>query len=78
MDRKEYLYQRRNRCVGRLLGELEGIVPEELMGQVRRAVKTRVSEYHTDVLDVIDDNNGAVFNALAMKVRDRVGSSSSH
>lgn len=73
MDRVEYLYQRKNRCVGRILGELEGIVPDELMAQVRRTIKTRVSEYHSDVLSVIDDNNNVILNDLAVRVRDRVG-----
>jgi len=74
MDRTEYLYQRRNRCVGRLLGELESFIPEEMMGDVRRAVKTRMSEYHTDVLDVLDNEPDTVFNSYAIKVKDRIGS----
>lgn len=72
MDRREYLYQRRNRCVGRILGELESIIPEEMMPDIRRAVRTRMSEYHTDVLEVIDLETETKFNALAVKVRDRI------
>jgi hypothetical protein len=78
MECREYLYLRRNRCVGRLLGELEDVVPEEIMGQVRRIVKTRISEYHTDVLDAIDGAASVQFNAIAMKVRDQVGSQGTH
>jgi len=74
MDTREYLFQRKNRCVGRILGELERILPTSLMSEVRGVVKTRLSDYHSDVLDVIestDSVNSVHFNAIAMKVKDR-------
>ncbi len=73
MDCREYIYQRRNRCVGRLLGELESLIPEELMGDVRRAVKGRIGEYHADVLGAIEESE-VKFNDYAVKIRDRLGS----
>lgn len=73
MDKREYLFQRRNRCVGRILGELEGILDEQSMKLVRRVIKTRIAEYHEDVLDSIDENDGTVFNAMAFGLRDRLG-----
>lgn len=74
MDMREYLFQRKNRCVGRILGDLEKIVPTSLMSEVRSVVKTKISDYHYDVLDAMEDTesvNDVRFNAIAMKVKDR-------
>ena len=73
MDMREYLYQRRNRCVGRILGDLERIVPTSLMSEVRSVIKTKISDYHTDVLDAVEHTesvNNVQFNAIAMRVKD--------
>ena len=68
MDRREYLFQRKNRCVGRILGELEKILDEtSCMPDVRSIIKTRIAEYHEDVLSAMEFDQ---FNALGMKVRD--------
>ena len=74
MNRREYLFQRKNRCVGRLLGELEKVLGETShMQDVRRIVKTRISEYHEDVLGAMEFDS---FNAIGIKVRD--GKPSTH
>jgi hypothetical protein len=72
MNKREYLYQRKNRCVGSILGELERYFTDEQMKEIRSIVKTRINEYHLDVIDTIDDSSEAVFNALAAKARDRI------
>jgi len=76
MDRREFLYQRKNRCVGQILDRLERDVfehlTEDIQGRVRSLVKAKVSSYHRDVLDLMGtDGVDIQINALAVRERDK-------
>lgn len=76
MDRREFLFQRKNRCVGQMLDMLEKGVFDKLTKDeqefVRSLVKRKVSGYHRDVLDVMNLDKGTRFNVLTMKAKDRL------
>ena len=76
MDRREFLFQRKNRCVGQLLDRLEKTIFPKLteaeQNEVRRLVKGKISAYHRDALDLMsEDGVDMGINALSVKERDR-------
>jgi len=76
MDRREFLFQRKNRCVGQLLDRLEREIFPKLTEQeqdlVRKLVKIKIAAYHTDVIDLVAASGDELgINALAMKEKDK-------
>ena len=82
MNRREFLYQRKNRCVGQLLDQLEkemfGKLTDEEQKRVRGLVKTKIASYHRDVLDVMEVDQDTAFNAVAMKAKNKLDDSTHH
>lgn len=76
MDAREFLYKRKNRLVGQLLGKLEREIWPSLSPQQRdfvtNTVKDSVGSYHADALMVAEDTPDTEYNPIAMKVKDRM------
>jgi len=72
MDSREFLFQHKNRCVGRMLAELEReifpLLPKSSQKRVRDIVKTKIATYHNEVITELESDRGMEHNALAMKV----------
>lgn len=73
--RRELLFRRRNRCVGKLLGTIEGEpywqqLTKEQQERFRALVKECISEYHSDALTLLETPPGTRFNAVATKAKD--------
>ena len=83
MDRREFLYQRKNRCVGQLLQRLERevfpLLPDDVRESVRHLVRSKISAYHKDVLALISEDGVTIhINALAVQERDRMRNAESN
>jgi len=77
MNTREFLFQRKNRCVGQILDKLEksaywGELDSDQKEFVRKLIKTKISSYHADVLDLMSVlDSGMAINAAAVKEKDR-------
>ncbi len=76
MDAREFLYIRKNRMVGKMLGYCEAKVfphlpDDEAREDMRATIKRFVGDYHRDVLDIAKDNPVRI-NDLAVEARDTI------
>lgn len=77
MDTKEFLYLRKNACVGMILGKLErsgfwSELSNDEKEHIRKLIKTKVSSYHKEVLDLINAIDvGMQVNAIAVREKDK-------
>lgn len=77
MDKRELLFRRRNRCVGKLLGKIEREnfwqeLDDEEQDKLRGMVKEAISDYHSDALDILDEPPTTRFNDHAVKARELI------
>lgn len=76
MNAREFLFRRKNRCVGRILGQLERDIFPALeqfqRDRVTALIKNNIGNYHSEVLDVYEDGTGTVYNPISMELQDRL------
>jgi len=77
MDWREFAFRRKNRCVGLLLDKIERMpfwaqLSSSEQEELRKQIKTKISSYHKDVLDLIEGLDVSVhMNALAIREKDK-------
>lgn len=74
IDAREFLFIRKNRMVGKLLGHCEAKVfphlpDDEAREDLRATIKRHAGDYHRDVLDIAGDSTVRL-NDIAVKARD--------